>query len=201
MSTISSLTNKEIHPHLLCLSPFHLKMNFFNLKNYSLIILNIVLFLWTSRFETCHAREGHQWSLKGKFPPAHSVINVEKEKGHGSTAGSSHQRHGRSTMSKFAGNNYMLADDTMSTQQEGSSKAFNVLEFGAKGDGKTDDSEVICFFKLSFSFSFAYVEKFCWPRLTAEVAGGFIKGSACYFSEWHFIQFPVRNHCLASRDC
>ncbi|KAI5604750.1 hypothetical protein BDE02_01G308400 [Populus trichocarpa] len=116
-------------------------MNFFNLKNYSLIILNIVLFLWTSRFETCHAREGHQWRLKGKFPPAHSVLNVEKEKGHGSTAGSSHQHHGRSAMSKFAGNNYMLADDTMSTQQEGSSKAFNVLEFGAKGDGKTDDSE------------------------------------------------------------
>ncbi|KAG5254547.1 hypothetical protein OIU76_019710 [Salix suchowensis] len=91
-------------------------------KTYSLVILSIVLFLWSSRIETCHAREGNLWSLKGISPPANSV----KEKGYVRTAGSSHQHAGRSTIS---------------TPQGGSSKSFNVLDFGAKGDGNTDDSK------------------------------------------------------------
>ena len=98
--------------------------------------------MWSSRIETCHAREGNLWSLKGISPPGKYVLNVEKEKGYGGTAGSSHQHAGRSTIS---------------TPQGGSSKTFNVLDFGAKGDGNTDDSKVIV--SLSFHFYlFLYTE-------------------------------------------
>ncbi|CAK7337879.1 unnamed protein product [Dovyalis caffra] len=91
------------------------------------------------KFETCHAREGNQWRSKTKSSPAATVLDVEEE-GY-VTAGSSHQQPGRSTMSKFMGNKYMWVDDNMATQQVGSSTTFNVLDFGAKGDGNADDSK------------------------------------------------------------
>lgn len=68
--------------------------------------------------------------------------------GKGKVHGGSHHHHDGRSMSKLMSYNYMWSDETMATQQEGHSATFNVLAYGAKGDGRTDDTKVI----ISLSF-------------------------------------------------
>ncbi|KDP46434.1 hypothetical protein JCGZ_10274 [Jatropha curcas] len=86
-----------------------------NLENTFLITILIVLSLLSPRFEPCHARlQGKYWR-PGKVVPTTSVV-LQKEKGFG---GFSHG-HGRSLLS---------------------SATFNVFDYGAKGDGHSDDTK------------------------------------------------------------
>ncbi|KAJ9152868.1 hypothetical protein P3X46_026379 [Hevea brasiliensis] len=105
-----------------------IKMGGFNLENLSLItILIIILFAWSARIEPCHARQGKYWR-QSKTAPAASVSMQS-------------HHHGRS-LSKFTDSYYILPDKTMATQKgQSSASTFNVLDYGAKGDGHTDDTK------------------------------------------------------------
>ncbi len=107
----------------------------FYLENLSLItILIIAFFVWSSRFESCNARQDKYWR-QSKTAPAETVF-LQKEKGYG-------VGHDQSRFSKFVDYHYIWADETMATNQGQSSATFNVYDYGAKGDGHTDDTKVI----------------------------------------------------------
>ncbi|KAG8635001.1 hypothetical protein MANES_17G113400v8 [Manihot esculenta] len=109
-------------------------MGGFNLENISLItILIILLFVWSSRFEPCHARQGKYWR-QSKTAPADSQF-LQKEKLHGVS------HHHSSSLTKFMDSYYISPDETMETHKGQSSATFNVLDYGAKGDGHTDDTK------------------------------------------------------------
>ncbi|EEF40940.1 Polygalacturonase precursor, putative [Ricinus communis] len=94
-------------------------MGCFTLEKLSLIIILIALFLLSAKFETCYAREGKYWRQ------SRDVLMMNKEKAH----------DGRS-LSMVMDSNYTWSDE------KGQSLAtFNVLDYGAKGDGRTDDTK------------------------------------------------------------
>jgi polygalacturonase len=90
-------------------------MNRVNQKGLRISIIVFIAFsVWSSSFGTCRAREGRQWRQSKAGP-------VRKPKGYD---GSNHL--GRSMLNSAAG-----------------SSTFNVLDYGAKGDGHADDTKVI----------------------------------------------------------
>ncbi|OAY29494.1 polygalacturonase At1g48100 isoform X2 [Manihot esculenta] len=97
-----------------------------NLENLSLItILIIVLPFWSSRIKPCHARQGKYWRQTA------STVSMSMQSHH----------HARGLF-KFTDSYYISPDETMATQKGTSSAAtFNVLDYGAKGDGHTDDTK------------------------------------------------------------
>ncbi|KAL5796989.1 hypothetical protein ACOSQ2_001809 [Xanthoceras sorbifolium] len=101
-----------------------MKMSAFDLTKVKFMTILIVLLLFSSSFETCFsAREGNKHL---KVPS----IFKKKEKDYGG---------GRRKLSKFMGSTYKRStpEETMATNSD----TFNVLDFGAKGDGLTDDTK------------------------------------------------------------
>ncbi|KAI9176907.1 hypothetical protein LWI28_008546 [Acer negundo] len=92
-------------------------------------ILMVVLLLLSSSFETCFcAREGNHLKVDSENTTPSKFNKKVKENG-----GS------RRKLSKFMGSTYTrsIPDETMAAN----SATFNVLDFGAKGDGHTDDTK------------------------------------------------------------
>ncbi|EEF36999.1 polygalacturonase At1g48100 [Ricinus communis] len=114
----------------------------------SLTFMFFIAFLvWSSSFETCIARRGRHWR-HGRGTSA-SLYNKRKGKSHGSS--SNHHQHNKGSKPKPPSHKAPLlppaptppkddAPPSSSSPIKGSA-TFNVLNFGAKGDGKTDDTK------------------------------------------------------------
>ena len=98
-------------------------------------MLLIALLVWCSSSGTCHARRGKHWR---QSRAASASLSKKKSKSHGS---GSHHRGGGKSKSKAP--LPPKQDITPPPPEKKASESFNVLDFGAKGDGETDDTKVI----------------------------------------------------------
>lgn len=139
-------------------------MSEFSFRSLTFMLL-IALLVWSSNFEACMARRGRHW----RQSRAASASSVSKKKGKGSHGGgSSHHNSGGISGSKPKSPSHNKApspshnkapspshnkapsppqlpkprDDTPPSTPHKGSSSFNVLDFGAKGDGSTDDTKV-----------------------------------------------------------
>ncbi|KAK3014141.1 hypothetical protein RJ639_008482 [Escallonia herrerae] len=108
-------------------------MGRFNLKSHILGTV-ISLLVWSSEHGTCNAREGKHWGRNKATPPSISNKNGRRPSGNKNLV---HQA------SRLMGERYTAQDETTITPQQngGSSVTFNVLDYGAKGDGSADDTK------------------------------------------------------------
>ncbi|XP_057448488.1 polygalacturonase At1g48100-like [Lotus japonicus] len=130
-----------------------LKMSGLSFRFFSYMLL-IVLLIWSSNFETCIARRGKHWRQS-------RTVSASLFKKKGNSHGNSHNQHGGGGSSshskpkppppthKKTPSSPLFPKpkvDPPSTPPSndyngGSSTMFNVLDFGAKGDGRTDDTK------------------------------------------------------------
>ncbi|TXG54679.1 hypothetical protein EZV62_019935 [Acer yangbiense] len=109
-----------------------MKMSAFDLTKVRFMmmtLLMVVLLLLSSSFETCFcAREGNHLKVDSENTTPSKFNKKVKEDG-----------GGRRKLSKFMGSTYTrsIPDQTLAAN----SATFNVLDFGAKGDGHTDDTK------------------------------------------------------------
>lgn len=110
------------------------------------IILLILLLGWSSTFETCEARRGKHWRHSRNFPTS---LSKKKGKNHVS---SHHHSSGSKSKSKTPS---PVTPEPPATKPKDdvppspptkdhnyvAPATFHVLDFGAKGDGKTDDTK------------------------------------------------------------
>ncbi|KAK6931043.1 Glycoside hydrolase, family 28 [Dillenia turbinata] len=145
-----SLTTIETHIHSFVIK--EIRMREFGFRSVALMLF-IALLFWSSSFETCNARRtGKHWRHRG----VSTSLLKKKWKSHGS----SHHHHGgggsksknpppkpppplsKSPPAKAPPSLSPTPDpDYPSPPQKASSTFFNVLDFGAKGDGDTDDTK------------------------------------------------------------
>ncbi|XP_038905486.1 polygalacturonase At1g48100 [Benincasa hispida] len=97
------------------------------------IIAFICVFVWSFSLQNSHAREGKHWAHRQTGGYRHRHV---------------HRHRGSSGSSRLKGNGHVGSEDVVGTSlaSEGSdsksgSGNFNVLDFGAKGDGKADDTK------------------------------------------------------------
>ncbi|XP_050224732.1 polygalacturonase At1g48100 [Mercurialis annua] len=109
-----------------------MKMAHFNLGKFSQIMILIVLFLCSSIYETCHARESKQWNQRK------NVYMIKEKDYYDGVNRHPRHHHGRS-LSNFKGSDYIWSDEKGQNVQNVAT--FNVLDYGAKGDGHTDDTQ------------------------------------------------------------
>lgn len=133
------------------------------MKGFSLsLVLIIFILICSSSFEICNARRGKHWRQKRS-----SAASLSKKKG--KSGGSSSQHHHKGPKSSHshapapslapeAPVPPVLAPAPKLKQPgngDGNSTIFNVVNFGAKGDGATDDTKVtvLCTIHLHTSMS------------------------------------------------
>ncbi|XP_030544730.1 polygalacturonase At1g48100 isoform X1 [Rhodamnia argentea] len=99
------------------------------------ILLLIAIFILSASLGTCYGREGKHWR--------HSEA-CQFKKGQGHRGGHRHhcQHHNRLSP-KVNGDGYTVPQDTMTSLagSSGRTTTFNVLDYGAKGDGHADDTK------------------------------------------------------------
>lgn len=108
-------------------------MRTFKLSSLAWIML-IAFSIWSSSLlETCEARKGkhHQWR-KHRWA----------KRGNGGRHPHHHHPLGYS-VSALRSDNYITEEDTEVSAAQKSGAVYNVLDYGAKGDGKADDTKVI----------------------------------------------------------
>lgn len=111
------------------------------------IILLILLLAWSSTFETCDARRGKHWRHSRKFPTS---LSQKKGKNHVSShhhsSGSNSKPKTPPPIAPAPPATKPKDDNSPSPPAKGhnyvAASTFHVLDFGAKGDGKTDDTKV-----------------------------------------------------------
>lgn len=114
-------------------------MSTFKLSSLSLTLIVLIAFsVWSSSLlEPCEARKGkhHQWRQNRGSP------SLRPKKGYGGR----HQRYHPSghTVSALKSDSYITPEDTAVSAAQKNSPVYNVLDYGAKGDGKADDTKVI----------------------------------------------------------
>ncbi|KAF3444640.1 hypothetical protein FNV43_RR14333 [Rhamnella rubrinervis] len=86
----------------------------------------MALLVWPSCLKTCSARKSKQ-----NWRPSKDAISMKKERGHGS---SSHQPAARSVST-------LMGDIYLAKSGGKSAATFNVMAYGAKGDGRADDTK------------------------------------------------------------
>lgn len=128
-------------------------LNMSGLSSRSLTFMLLVAFLlWSSNFEACNARRGRHWRQSRR-----TSGSLAKKKGKSHGKGNSHHSGGSKPKppphkAPPLPTPKPKEDFPPSPPQKGSngghSATFNVLDFGAKGDGSSDDTKVI----LHFSF-------------------------------------------------
>lgn len=99
-------------------------MSTLNLKSISLIVLIAVL-AWPLFLKTCNARKERQWRAK-----KNTTTSSFEKKARGSSSPALLMRH-----------NYIETEEK-AEKSGGKSSVFNVLDYGAEGDGKADDTKV-----------------------------------------------------------
>lgn len=96
------------------------------------LLLLVSLLIWSGTFGTCNARRGKHWRQSRS-----SRTSMYKKKG--KNHGSSHQHnHGSRSKPKIP----PPVAPVPPKKGHISAVIFDVLHFGAKGDGKTDDTKV-----------------------------------------------------------
>lgn len=117
-----------------------------NFRSLTIILLILVLG-WSSTFETCDARRGKHWRHNRNFPTS---LSKKKGKNHVS---SHHHSNGNKPKPKTPS---PVAPAPPATKPKDdntpapptkdhnyiAASTYHVLDFGAKGDGKTDDTKV-----------------------------------------------------------
>ena len=107
-------------------------------------MLFIVFLVWSASFDTCIARRGKHWRQSRSNPAS---LAKKKGKSHGN---SHHQHHSGVSKPKAPPHKAPALPPPApkekapkpSPPQKGST-TFNVLDFGAKGNGKSDDTKVL----------------------------------------------------------
>lgn len=119
-------------------------------------MLVLAFLVWSSNFDACMGRRGRHW--RQNRASSASLSKKKGKSGHGG-GGGSHHHSGSGSKPKRAPSPPQhkaplppqvpkpIDDAPPSSPQKGSS-TFNVLDFGAKGDGGTDDTKVRSSFKL-----------------------------------------------------
>lgn len=110
-------------------------------------VLMIAILVWASSTGTCHARRGKHWKQNRA---ASASLSKKKGKSHGS---GSHHHGGSKSKPKPPSSPKQSPPPPLENK---GSDTFNVLDFGAKGDGDTDDTKVISqlvFIHILFAFS------------------------------------------------
>lgn len=120
-----------------------------SLKGFTYMFL-IAILIWSSNFEECIARRGKHWRQNRE-----EIASLLKKKGKNHGNGHSHNGGGSKSKSPPQKSIPSLSPPLPPPQEEvtpstpppqtyigGSSTTFNVLDFGAKGDGRSDDTKV-----------------------------------------------------------
>lgn len=105
-------------------------------------MLAVVFLVWSSSSEGCHGRAtGKHWRQNREALPA---LSSKKGKSHNHGGAHKGNHHGGASKTKPPSRKMPKPDVSHSPlPQKGSrSSMFNVLDFGARGDGKTDDTKV-----------------------------------------------------------
>lgn len=114
----------------------------FSLKGLSLTLV-IVFLIWFSSFDSCNARRGKHWRQNRAASSSLSKKKAKNNGGHGSKS------HGGSKSPSPA------PAPPKKGHTDSDSTVFNVIDFGAKGDGATDDTKVIPrFYNIFHTFFF-----------------------------------------------
>jgi hypothetical protein len=116
-------------------------------------MLLVAFLLWSSNFEACNARRGRHWRQRRG-----SSGSLAKKKGKNHGKGNYHHSGGSKPKSPphkapslpppKPKEDLPPPSPPPTGSNGGHSVTFNVLDFGAKGDGSSDDTQVI----LHFSF-------------------------------------------------
>ena len=125
------------------LSHLHRNMRGFSFRSLTFILF-IVFLVWSASFDTCIARRGKHWrqSISNS-----ASLAKKKGKSHGN---SHHHHHSGVSKPKTPSHKAPAPPPPVpkekppkpSPPQKGST-TFNVLDFGAKGNGKSDDTKVL----------------------------------------------------------
>lgn len=142
---------------------FHIILNMSRLSFRSLTFMFFIAFLvWSSSIETCNARRGKHWRQ------SRASSSLSKKKGKSYSNGN-HRLGGGSKPKAPKSSSHKAPpvpatkpkeDFPSSPPQKGyngghSASTFNVLDFGAKGDGSTDDTQVILQIFITALFFFS----------------------------------------------
>ncbi|KAL5725114.1 galacturonan 1,4-alpha-galacturonidase [Ranunculus cassubicifolius] len=109
-------------------------MNGFSFRSFTFILL-IVFLVWSPTMELCHARQGLHWR---KNRVSSQSLAKKKVKSHGKY----HNKGGsKPPPASSAPEAYKKKPSPAPPENGGNSAIFNVLKFGAKGDGSADDTK------------------------------------------------------------
>lgn len=129
----------------------YMKMKGFSFRGLTFSFV-VAFLVWSSSLESCHGRTtGKHWRQNRA---ASAALSSKKGKAHGHGGAHKGNHHGGATKTKPPSRKTLPPLQPPTTkpkpdvprspppQKGGHSSMFNVLDFGAKGDGVTDDTKV-----------------------------------------------------------